>query len=193
MILILHHDECVARHDLVRDVPGRCGGAGASADFQAGALAERVQSETRDVRRGLARPQSRSVRVGAKMPAQELLERAFADETDAGAVRLVVYRQAGRMRHGANPRLLQSAERKQRPGQRGNRHAVEEIALIFALVSRLQQFRIGAAVANLRIVPGGDPVGSQALHVFQAYPEFDLSITKNIRIWRAARRVLAQE
>ena len=49
---------------------------------------------------------------GAKMPAQELLEGTFADETDPGAIRLVEYRQACRVRDPAHLRFVQVAQRE---------------------------------------------------------------------------------
>ncbi len=110
---------------------------------------ERVQRETRDARRGFARRRSRSVPAWVrKMPAQKLLERALADETDAGAVRLVEYRQAGRMRHGAHLRLAQAAQGKKRLRQGGGRDAMQEIALILGGVRRFQQFRNGRRCAE---------------------------------------------
>ena len=66
--------------------------------FEPGALAERVQCETRVFAENSPVGSLDGSGLRAKMLAQELLERALADETDAGAIRLVEYRQAGRMR-----------------------------------------------------------------------------------------------
>ena len=143
MILILDHDERVAGHDFVRDVPGSRGSARSPANLEAGTLAQRVEGETRMFAEDSAIGCLDRSGLGAKMLAQKLLERALADETNTGAIRLVEHWQAGRMRHGADLCFLQAAERKKCLGQGRDRDAMQEIALILGGIRRLQQFRIG--------------------------------------------------
>ena len=92
MVLILHHDERIASHDLVSDIPRRRGSARAPADFKTGTLAEGVQRETGMFAENSPIGGLDGSGLGAQMLAQELLERALANETDAGAIRLVEYR-----------------------------------------------------------------------------------------------------
>ena len=193
MVLILDDDQGVTRVDFIRHIPGCGSGSGAPSHSQTRALPERVKREPAmfaddDALGGLDRS-----RLGAQMSAQELLEWPLADEADAGAVRFVEYRQAGRMRHPAYLRFLQTADGKQRFRKRGNRHVVQKVALILRRIRTLQQFRIRPGAADLRIVAGRDPRGAQALHVFQADAEFDLAIAKHIGVRCPARAVFAQE
>src|ERR1700685_1307816 len=130
---------------------------------------------------------------GAEVPAQELLERPLTDKTDAGAVRLVEYRQPGGMGAPANFVFAQRAERKEGAGERGPRHAVQEIALILGAVGRLQQLRAVGRVPQPGVVAGGDPRRAQAVRVVEADPKLDFAIAQHVRIRGAARRVFAQE
>src|SRR5688572_20671618 len=93
MIGALHRDERVAREGLGGHEPGRAAGVRATADAEAAALPDRVALEApvtadHDALVVLDRP------CATRQPvADELAERAFADETDPGRVALVRDRQ----------------------------------------------------------------------------------------------------
>ena len=70
-----------------------------------------------------------------EIAAQELLERALADEADAGAVRLVEHRQARPHARAAHLGLAQLADAETGCSRSaGRRDAVQEIALILGRV-----------------------------------------------------------
>src|ERR1700733_1002949 len=94
MVLVLDHDECIASHDLVGDVPRCSGRAGPSAHFETRSLTQRVQRESAVLADNPAVGSFDGSRFGAQVSTQEFLEWAFADEADAGAVRLVEHRQS---------------------------------------------------------------------------------------------------
>ena len=70
---------------------------------------------------------------------------------------------------------------------------MQKIALILGSVRRFQKLAVLAPCAQACVVAGGDPGGTQALHVVQADAELDLAIAEHVRIGRAARGVFAQE
>src|ERR1700761_7370951 len=109
MVLILNHDERVALHDLVRDVPGRGSSAGATTDVQPGALPQGVQREAIVLADRCAVRRLDGPLLGAQVGAQEFLKWSFADEADARAVRFVEDRQPRSVSHAANLRLAQVA------------------------------------------------------------------------------------
>src|SRR5262245_42375851 len=102
MFVSLHRDELVAREILVGDVPGVLARAGAAADLETTALPERVEREaamTADDVAGVGDDVTGRRRDVAR---EEFAERPFADEADAGAVRLVEDRQPGLARERAH-------------------------------------------------------------------------------------------
>src|ERR1700726_4849915 len=112
MVLILYDDERVALRVLVGDIPGRSGRACPAADSKPGALTQGVEGEAAVLAQDLAAVVLDRPRLRAQIAAQELLKGPLADETDAGAVGLVIHRQSRRMREPADLGLAQLTDRK---------------------------------------------------------------------------------
>src|ERR1019366_7447197 len=129
----------------------------------------------------------------AQIAAQKLLERTFADEADAGAVRFVIHRQSGGMRKLTHLDLTQFTDGKQRFAERRSGDSVEKIALILRRVRRLQQYGSGLRLSQACVVAGGDPRGTETVHVVQANPELDFAFAQDIRVRSASGGILAQE
>ena len=90
--------------------------------------------------------------------------------------------------------LFQLTYGKQSTGNGGFWHCMQEVTLIFIAIQAFQQARanIAIALANMpftNIVPGGDFVGSEHFSVLKEDLKFDLPVTQNIRVGRAARFV----
>ena len=124
---------------------------------------------------------------------QELPKRPFTDETDAGAVFLVMHGKPAVTRDPAHLLFVQAAEGKQRFGQCLGTYGVQEVALIFTGIGSLQQHRLAPDDAGLRIMPGREQRTAESFRVFAKDPELDLTITQHIRIGRAASAVLVEE
>src|SRR6187551_1541075 len=112
MIVALHGDQLVAGEVLGGHVPGVFRPAGAPADLQSAALSQRVEREAAVPAQHLAVLRDDVARRRRDVARQEFAERAFADETDPGAVGLVEHGQAGGARQGPYLRLAQLTERK---------------------------------------------------------------------------------
>ncbi len=139
MIRPLHDDEDIPRRVLGGDVPGRLAAARQPADAETTALAERVAFES-DVPAeegavcGFDRP-----RFTWKEATDELAERTLADETDAGRVALVEYRQAALARDAAHVALAQVPDRKLGAGEGGGADLMQEVTLVLVGIETTQQ------------------------------------------------------
>ena len=123
---------------------------------------------------------------------QELRERALPDEADAGAVLLVEHGQRQLARDLAHGALVHCSNRKEGSGERRGRHRMQEIALILLRIESLEQPWAGG-VFDLSIVSGGDPVGAEALRVFEAHAEFDFPVAQHVRIRGASGAVFLEK
>src|SRR5699024_1918485 len=151
--------------------PGRLSGIAHAAQAQPFALADGVVNEPVVLADGLAvecapRNANRAGLAG-QMLAQEAFEITLADKTDAGAVRLVMHGQAVVTGNGAYFRLVQFAQREQRPGQRPGRNSSQEVALILARIDATQQLRVVSAVLDTGVMAGGDGVRTEAFGMVQ--------------------------
>src|SRR3989338_1069631 len=103
--------------------------------------------------------------LGRQIAVEEFAERALADETDAGAVFLGEVGQAMLLGDRAHFGLQQFAERKHRMAQLRLVQAMQEVALILAVVSGLEQLKQAAHLAHLGVVTGGDDVRAKLYRV----------------------------
>ena len=111
---------------------------------------------------------------------QELRERPLADETDAGAVALVVDGQGVLVRDAAHLALGQRADRKQRPREHGTGDGVQEVTLVLVRVDPAQQpaaFRAG-------VVARREQVCAEAQRVLEAHAELDFPVAGDVRVRR---------
>ncbi len=190
MVAALDDEQNVTRGVLARDKPWVVAAFGLTANAESVALAERV------IRQAPMPPDRASIRVLdvtrllGQEAAQEIPERAFADEADTRAVRLGADRQPGIVGQPPDLVLAQRAERKESPAQRVPRHLVQEVALVLARIDAFQQPAVGRYA---RVVPGCDPVSAQARGVLQQHAELDLPVADHVGVWRAPRPADRQE
>ena len=190
----LHHDQALRAGSLCATYQGSCARPARAADREPGRAARACRTAS-----PRCCPSAPSVecfdRPGRALhvAAQEIRERPLADETDAGAVGLVVHRQAGAARAVRAPLLAQLAEREQHASVTLARDRVQEVGLILVTIARLIERR---AVLEHR---GGAHSGRwrtaarRAAARSQAQAEFDLAIAQHIGIRGAAGAVLRQE
>jgi hypothetical protein len=124
---------------------------------------------------------------------EEFAERAFADETDAGAVGLVEHRQAGFACQRAHFALLEIAERKEHLREMFARDGVQEVGLILVGVERLPQHRTFGGLFDARVMAGRESSRAEPRGVLEADAELDLAIAEHVGVRRATRAILAQE
>src|SRR5690606_33675052 len=112
--------------------------AARAADAEALALADRVECET--VVRADHAPVVGDDRTRARrqITAEELAERALADEADAGGVLALRVRQTDRCGDLAHFALVQFAQWEQRARELRLRQAMQEVALVLAAVDAAQ-------------------------------------------------------
>ena len=194
MLVVLDDDECVAARVLVGDVPGRLGRAGLAADTETRSLAERVKRKAAMLAQKPAFRRLDGTGAVLEVPAQEFLKRALADEADSGAVRLVGDpRKSGGVGAAPDLDLGELTERKQSFRERARADAVQKIALILRLIAPLEEPGAGGAVVEPGVMAGGDAVGAEAVHVFQADAELDLAVAEHVRVRRATCRIFTQK
>jgi hypothetical protein len=119
--------------------------------------------------------------------------RPLADEANAGAVRFVVDRQPCCVRQLPHLGLAQLSNRKQGLSQGFCGNAVKKVALILGRVGGLEELRPQRRVPQPSVVAGGDPGGTQTVHVVQTDAELDFPIAEDIRVRGSACGVFAQE
>src|SRR5882757_9713394 len=193
MVVPLHYHEDVARTVLRGHIPWLLRVTAATTDLQTATLPKCVESEA------LVSPEGLTVwrfdgagRLLQKLT-EELPEGPFANEADAGAVRLVEHWQARAACLLAHSAFLELSERHQRLGEVFERHRVQEVALVLGGVSRLAQLDPVGGRHEPRVVPRRKARGAEPPHVVQGHAEFDFTVTEHVRIGRAASALLAQE
>ena len=70
---------------------------------------------------------------------------------------------------------------------------MQKIALVFAGVQALEQFKSTVSLTHPGVMAGGDVLGTQAHGMVQKCLELDLGIAQHIRVGRAPGLVLAQK
>src|SRR3954469_5572157 len=135
MVVSLYDDELVLLQILCRYIPGLA----CPADADALALADGVEGEADVLAEGPALGRlDRPGRFG-QVAVQELAERALADEADPGRIFLRVVRQAGFERDAPHLAFLQLAHGEHHARELLPRQAVQEIALVLAIVHASEQ------------------------------------------------------
>jgi len=131
----------------------------------------------------------------ADVAVEEVAERAFADETDAGRVFFPGIGQADFFGDAAHLGFFEFADGEQGLRQLGLVEAVQEIALVLERVEPLEQFVAagGLVQADAGIVAGGDLFSAQPHGVVEKGLELDFGVAEHVGIGRAARLVLAKE
>src|ERR1044071_2990840 len=117
MIRTLHDDQHIALQILVRDIPGLAAGLVGAADAESLALSERVIHEAAVATDDAALGRLDAAGLRRQILFEELLERALADEADAGAVLLVEHGQGLLLGNAAHLILVQIADGKERAGE----------------------------------------------------------------------------
>jgi hypothetical protein len=186
----LHHDERVARDVLGAHEPGSAARIRAPTDAEAAALPDGVALEA------AVAPDHRSLvvldRPGApgQPAADEVSERALADEADSGRIPLVRDRQAALAGHPSHLGLVQAANREFAERELPCIQRMQEVALILAGVHAAQE---PAARADARVVPGGEALRTQALRVLEAYAKLDLAVAEDVGVRRTPGLQLGEE
>ena len=184
MIGALHHDERVAREVLGGHEPGRAAGVRAPADAEAAALPDRVALEApvtadHDALVVLDRPGA------SRQPAaDELAERALADEADPGRVPLVRDRQAALAGDPPHLGLAQAAHGELAVRELPRIQRVQEVALVLVRVDAAQEPATGA---DARVVAGRKALRAEPPRVLEAYAELDLAVAEDVRDSACAR------
>ena len=70
---------------------------------------------------------------------------------------------------------------------------MQEVGLVFGGVDSFVQLRAARAIDALRVMPGGQALGTQAPGMGQTDAELDLAIAQHIGVWRAASALLGEE
>src|SRR6185312_6804585 len=193
MIVPLHDDEGVAVRVLARDEPGQLRMSGEAADPEPLALTEGIEREAPVGAQALALGRFDRARPVREKAAEKLAERTLADETDAGAVRLVEHRQSCLARTLAHRAFLELSDRHQRAGELRERYGVEEVALILRRIARLVQLRARGLLEDAGVVSGGEARGAEPARVTQRHAKLDLAIAEHVGVRRAAGAMLRQE
>ena len=195
VIVAAHHDEGVGGQILAGHEPGRAVGVVAPAtDADALALTQGIEREP-DVLAHLHAPViDHRARFGGQIARQELAERAFADEADAGGVLLGGVGQADACGDLAHLGLGDARQREDGPRELILVQPVQEVALVLVGVRAAQQLHPAVrpdAVAG--VVAGGDALGPQRQGVVQEGLELDLGVAEDVGVRREAGLVGLQE
>jgi len=190
MIRPLHDDQGVPRLILGSDVPRCITAARQATDAEAAALPERVAFESAVPAEAVAVRGFDRARLSRQEAPDELAEGTFADETDAGRVTLVEYRQSALAGDAAHLGLAQLPHRKLGAGEGGGTDLVQEVTLVLVPIETAQQAWAGSGT---RVMAGGIAVGPKAQRVGETGAELDLAIAQHVGIRRAARLELRQE
>src|SRR5476651_2545831 len=142
MVAAAHHHKLVLLHVLAGHVPGFALRAAAfhAAYAYALSLPDGVESEADVLADHAALGGADRARRMGQIAVEEFAERTLADETDSGRGFLRVHRQACLFGDPAHLGFLQLRQGKDRTGELRLAEPVQEIALVLALVCRLEQF-----------------------------------------------------
>ena len=189
MVMTLYDDEFVFRQILRSDKPRLA----RAADAQSFALSERVEHQSDVFADGFAFGRYHFAVVGRQVFLQELAERTFADEADAGTVFFGGSRQIEFGGKAADFRFFQITQRENRALELERLEAVKEIALVFILIQTFKQVMSAVADFFARIVSGGNGIRALLYGIVQKAFEFDFGIAQHIRIRRAPRAVFFEK
>jgi hypothetical protein len=190
MIGALHHDERVALELLGGHEPGSAAGVRTTADAEAAALADRVALQapvTADLDALVVLDRPWATRQPA---ADEIAERALADEADPGRVALVRDRQSALAGDPPHLGLAQVAHREHAVRELPPIQRVQEVTLVLVLVDAPQK---PAAGADARVVAGGKQLRAESPRVLAAHAELHLAVAEDIRVRRAPGFQLREE
>src|SRR6266581_2476676 len=183
MIASLHDDQLVLVEVLPRNVPGPAFGALEPADSDALALADGIERKPDVLAYDLSLGRAHRAGLPGQIAAQELAERALADEADSGRVALREIVQPRLLRDRAHPGLLQFPERENHARKLLLVQAVQEIALVLGKIDGLEQLE----------VPGRDALRAQRHRVIEKRLELDLGVAQHVRVGSAAGGVFGEE
>ena len=187
--MTLYDDEFVFCQILRSDKPRLA----RAADAQSFALSERVEHQPDVFADGFPFGRDHFAVVGRQVFLQELAERTFADEADAGTVFFGGSRQIEFGGKAADFRFFQTAQRENRALELERLEAVEEIALVFVLIQTFEQVMSAVADFFARIMPCGNGIRALLYGIVQKAFEFDFGVTQHIRIRRASRAVFLEK
>ncbi len=173
MVRALHHDERIAREILGSDEPGRRVRAREPANPEAAALAERVAGQAAVTADHAAAVGLDRAGRGRQPAADEIPERALADEADAGRIALCRDRDPALVRDPAHFSLLQFADRELAGCKLRRIERMQEVALVLGAVEAAQQ---PAARAGARVVAGREAVRAEPSCIREADAELDLAV-----------------
>ena len=182
MVGALYHDEDIAGEVLGGDKPGLLGFALLATDAEPAPLAERVTLEPRVAAdHGAVETLDRS-RPARQPLADEVPERALADEADAGRVALPGDRDAALSRDPADFRLVKPADGKLAERELGRVERMQEVALVLVAIEAAHE---PAAVPDAGIMAGRKPFGPKAPGVIEADAELHFAVAEHVGIGRA--------
>ncbi len=190
MVAALDDNQRIPGEVLGRDEPRSIAATAQAADTESAPLAERVALEavmTADDRAIVRLDRSRAF---GQPGADEIPERALADETDARRIPLVGDRQAPLAGDGPDFALAQAAHRKIALGQLRRGERMEEITLVLFFVDAPQQ---PPGRSDACVMSGRKALRAEAPRVGEPDAELDLAIAEHVRVRRAARFELRQK
>src|SRR5712692_5860713 len=193
MVVPVHHDQFILVPVLSRDVPRLASRALPPADADAFALADGVEGKPDVLADDPAFGRAHRAGLPGQIAAQELAERALADEADAGRAALREIVQPRLLRDCAHPGLLQFPDRENHARELLLVQAVQEIALVLGKIDGLEQLEAPGRFSQPRIVPGGDALRAQRQGVIEEGPELDLGVAQHVRVGSAAGGVFREE
>jgi len=182
MAAALDDNQGIASEILGGDEPGRLGLAPEPADAESAPLAERVALEATMLADDGAIEALDRARAAGQPLADEVPERALADETDAGRIALPGNRYAAVARDRTNLGLAQAADRKLAESQLRRIERMQEVTLVLFAVEAAEQ---PGAIADSGIVTGRKALGAQAPGVVEADAELHFPVTGYVGIGRA--------
>jgi hypothetical protein len=181
MVGALDHDEGITGEVLGGDKPGRLGLALLAADAEPAPLTERVAFEARVAADdGSVEALDRPWPAGQPL-ADEVPERALANEADTGRVSLPGAGNAALSRDCADVGLAKPADRKFAERELRRVERMQEIALVLVAVETAQQ---AVPAPDARVVAGRETLGAEPLGVVEADAEFHLAVAEHVGIWR---------
>src|SRR5713101_1070683 len=193
MIVSLHDDQLVLAEILSRHVPRLGRGALAAPDADAFALADGVEGKPDVLSDDPAFGRTHRPRLFRQIAAQELAERALADEANSGRVALRKIVQTRLLRDFSHLGLLQLADRKDDARELRLSEAMQEVALVLGKIERLEQLEAPSRFSQPRIVPGRDALRAERQGVIEESAELDLGVAQHVRVGSAAGGVFREE
>ena len=182
VIVPLDDDQGVARGVLCRDVPRRLRAAASTADPEPPALAdgeERKPPMFTDAGAVTGLDGSRRL---ADEAGEERRETTFPDKAEAGAVGLVVRRQARPAGHGPHRALVEIPHREDRRFELRTVERVEEVALVLGRIGAPEQPWAVDGALDPRVVAGRDALGAEPARVPDECVELHHPVAQHVGI-----------